>query len=338
LEGREVTGLFDRINRLRGQGVTFLYISHYLEEIYEVCNSVTVLRDGEVVANATLSDMPKERVIDAMVGHADNATGRGTRRAPGTAPSAGSGAALEVSDLVLGDALGGVSFKMARGECVGLTGLAGSGKELVGDAIAGLAVPQGGRIAVNGRSLIFGDVAHSQKIGVGYVPRDRHARGMIPLLSVAENVTMTIVGRLGSLGFISPAEQRRQATSIARELEVVASSIDQPISELSGGNQQKAVFGRALASDPLLLVLISPTQGVDIASKEAIFAIIDKVRAAGAAVLIVSDDLDELVGCGRLLVLFKGRIVAEFGPDRQDDELIAAIEGFQSDGPERRPQ
>jgi simple sugar transport system ATP-binding protein len=339
LEGREVTGLFERINRLRSQGVTFIYISHYLEEIYEVCNSVTVLRDGEVVANAALSDMPKERVIDAMVGRAGDVTARGTRRAPGGAvPSSGSGTALEVSDLVLGDALGGVSFKVARGECVGLTGLAGSGKEMVGDAIAGLAVPEGGRVAVNGQSLMFGNVGHSQKIGVGYVPRDRHARGMVPLLSVAENVTMTIVDRLGRLGFISSAEQQRQATSIVGELEIVASSIEQPISELSGGNQQKAVFGRALASDPLLLVLISPTQGVDIASKEALFAIVDKARAAGAAVLIVSDDLDELVGCGRLLVMFKGRIVAEFGPDRQDDALIAAIEGFESDGPERRPQ
>ena len=338
LEGREVTGLFERINRLRRQGVTFLYISHYLEEIYEVCNSVTVLRDGEVVANAPLSDMPKETVISAMVGREAKSVSDRARRAPTAVTPSGGAIGLEVSDLRLGEALDGVTFRVSPGECVGFTGLAGSGKELVGDAIAGLALPDGGLIKVNGRAMAFGNVTQSRRIGIGYVPRDRHARGMIPLLSVAENVTMTIVDRLGALGFISIPEQQRQATRIVTELEIVASSIDQPIGELSGGNQQKSVFGRALASDPQLLVLINPTQGVDIASKEALFAIVDKVLGAGAAVLIVSDDLDELVGCDRVLVLFKGRIVAEFGSDRQDDELIAAIEGLGSDGAERELQ
>ena len=230
-----------------------------------------------------------------------------------------------------------VSFKIAPGECVGLTGLAGSGKELIGDVIAGLVTPDAGEVAVTGRKLPFGQVAQAQRMGVGYVPGDRHARGIIPQLSVAENITMTIVEQLGSFGLISPAERERQAHRIVQSLEIVTSSTDQQISELSGGNQQKSVLARALASDPRLLVLVNPTQGVDIASKEALFAIVAKARAAGTAVLIVSDDLDELVGCNRVLVLFKGRLVAEFGSEWRDEELVASIEGIGSDVAERRP-
>ena len=222
-----------------------------------------------------------------------------------------------------------VSFKVSAGECVGLTGLAGSGKELIGDAIAGLVRPSVGEILVGGRTLVPGRVSGAQKMGIGYVPRDRRARGIIPQLSVAENITMTIFERLGFAGFISSAERDRQAGRLVQSLEIVMSSSEQPISELSGGNQQKAVLGRALAPSPKLLILVHPTQGVDIASKDALFAITDRARAAGTAVLVVSDDLDELVVCSRVLVLFKGRLVAEFGAEWKDDELVAAIEGLE---------
>lgn len=337
LEGREVTRLFERIAHMQDQGVTFLYISHYIEEIYEVCHSVTVLRDGEVVANSSLAEMPKERVVNAMVGDDVGDAGDSVRGTAIPQQTAGVAPGLEVRSLSLDDMVEDVSFKIAPGECVGLTGLAGSGKELIGDVIAGLVTPDAGEVAVTGRKLPFGQVAQAQRMGVGYVPGDRHARGIIPQLSVAENITMTIVEQLGSFGLISPAERERQAHRIVQSLEIVTSSTDQQISELSGGNQQKSVLARALASDPRLLVLVNPTQGVDIASKEALFAIVAKARAAGTAVLIVSDDLDELVGCNRVLVLFKGRLVAEFGSEWRDEELVASIEGIGSDVAERRP-
>jgi simple sugar transport system ATP-binding protein len=336
LEAREVARLFERLAHLRHAGVTFLYISHYLEEIYEVCHSVTVLRDGEVVANSSLADMPKERLVAVMVGEAARDTGARTRGAV-TRETAG-GPRLKVECLSLSDTLENVSFEIAAGECLGLTGLAGSGKEVVGDVIAGLVCPDAGEITIADRKLPFGQVAQAQKVGVGYVPRDRHARGIIPQLSIAENMTMTIIERLGSLGFISPAEQDRQARRMIGSLEIVTSSTDQPISELSGGNQQKAVLGRALAAGPRLLVLVSPTQGVDIASKGALFSIIETVRTTGTAVLIISDDLDELVVCDRVLVLFKGKLVAEFGSRWRDEDLVAAIEGMGHDAAERELQ
>jgi simple sugar transport system ATP-binding protein len=328
LEGKEVARLFERIRRLQESGVTFLYISHHLEEIYEVCRSVTVMRDGRVVAEAPLSEMPQDRLVAAMVG--DEAPDLSRRRSRSAAAKSRTAPCLEVKDLVIGDTVRNVSLAVAAGECIGLAGLVGSGKEEIADAIAGLVKPDGGTISVAGRPLPAGKVAETRERGVGYVPRDRHALGIIPQLGVGENLTMTIVDRFGSGGFISPAARYQAAEQLIRSLEIVVSSQEQPIRELSGGNQQKAVMGRALAADPKLLVLVHPTQGVDIASKESLFGIVEKARAAGAAVLIVSDDLDELVACERILVVFKGEVVSSFGSDWREKDLVAAIEGVGS--------
>jgi simple sugar transport system ATP-binding protein len=327
LEGREVARLFERIARLQAGGVTFLYISHHLEEIYAVCRSVTVLRDGQVVANAPLYEMPKDRVVAAMVGDAVRENGGRSRRRAEPGPATARVPCLQVRDLCIDGAAESLSFEVATGESVGLAGLAGSGKEEVGDAIAGLLTPSAGEILVAGTALRPGLVAEARRKGVGYVPRDRHRRGIVPQLSLAENLTLTIIERLGPAGIVWPAERDREATRMVDALEIVASSTEQPISELSGGNQQKAVMGRALASAPMLLVVAHPTQGVDIASKEALFAILEKTRAAGSGVLVISDDLDELVICDRVLVIFRGRLVAEFGSEWRDHELVSAIEG-----------
>jgi len=319
--------LFDRMSHLQSTGVTFLYISHYLEEIYEVCRSVTVLRDGRVVAEAPLEEMPKERVVAAMVGDAAHAAGE-RRRAGAQAASAREAPALEVRELHIYGAVFGVSMRVAAGECVGLAGLAGSGKSEIGDAIAGLVAPTGGKILVGSADLRGGDVTDARRKGVGYVPRDRHARGIIPLLSIAENMTMTIIERMGPAGIVLPGRQDDAAASMVGSLQIVAASTDQPIKELSGGNQQKAVMARALASAPRVLVLLYPTQGVDIASKEALFAIVERARAGGTAVLIVSDELDELSVCDRVLVVFKGRLTEEFPAGWSSEKLVAAIEGI----------
>jgi simple sugar transport system ATP-binding protein len=326
LEGREVRRLFDRISHLQSTGVTFLYISHYLEEIYEVCRSVTVLRDGRVVAEASLKEMPKERVVKAMVG--DGARAAGERRRGDVRASSDATPALEVLALHIDDAVSGVSLRVSAGECVGLAGLAGSGKSEIGDAIGGLVAPTGGKILVGGSDLRGGDVIDARRKGVGYVPRDRHARGIIPLLSIAENMTMTIVEQMGPAGIVLPARQDDAAAGMVSSLQIVAASTNQPIGELSGGNQQKAVMARALASAPRVLVLLYPTQGVDIASKEALFAIVERARSGGAGVLIVSDELDELSVCDRVLVVFKGRLTEEFPAGWSSEKLVAAIEGI----------
>jgi simple sugar transport system ATP-binding protein len=329
LEGREVSRLFERIVRLQESGVTFLYISHHLHEIYEVCNSVTVLRDGQVVAQSALRDMPRNEVVAAMVGDAARDLPAKQAHVPreGGEASGRERRMLAVSGLRIAGEVDGVDLAIVAGECVGLAGLAGSGKEHVAKAIAGLVAPDGGTIAVDGAPLRPGDVLDARRKGVGYVPRDRHGDGIVPLLSVAENLTLTTSDTLGPAGVVLPARRDERARRLVDAFQIVTASPRQPIGELSGGNQQKCVMGRALSSAPKLLVLVSPTQGVDIASKAALFEIIEEARGRGTSVLIVSDDLDELIVCDRVAVIFKGRVTGEFAAGWRDKKLVAAIEG-----------
>jgi simple sugar transport system ATP-binding protein len=167
--------------------------------------------------------------------------------------------------------------------------------------------------------------------GVGYVPEDRHARGFVPTLGVDENLTLSILDRLSRFGIISGTRRREAADAISRRLQIVASSGDQLLSELSGGNQQKVVVGRALAAEPSLLVVVSPTVGVDVASKEALLGVVDQAREDGTAVLLVSDDLDELRICTRVLVVRRGEVVRELREPPWDRlELISAAEGLEA--------
>jgi simple sugar transport system ATP-binding protein len=304
LETREIHRLFDRLNRLKKDGVTLLYISHHLQEVYDICDSVTVMRDGKVVADSNLSAMPKAALVEAMVGQEFSAAA--ARKAKGAASSGAP--ALTLENLSLVSVFENVSLTVAKGERVGLAGLGGSGKEEIGDVVAGLLRPTAGALRVDGARVGFRDAAAAQKAGVSYVPRDRRRRGILPQLSVAENLTVTIANDLGGAGFVRPSARAQFAERLGRSLALVAASIEQPVGELSGGNQQKVVMGRALASRPKALVLVYPTQGVDIASKEALFKIVDGAQEAGTGVLLISDDLDELRGCDRVLVVFKGRL------------------------------
>ena len=323
LERKEVNRLFDRIRGLQENGVTFLYISHHLEEIYEICRTVTVMRDGRIVADAQLSEFPKDRLVAAMVG--DEAL---VKRESKAVAQTGGPAGLRLAGLSCADGFEAIDLAVAPGECVGLAGLAGSGKDKVAEAVAGLLTPESGAISIRGAKAPLGDVEAMRAAGVGYVARDRHVRGLFPLLSVGDNLTTTVMDRFGKGGFVSPTRQAAMVDKQIGALGIVASSGDQPIRELSGGNQQKTMIGRALASDPRVLVLVAPTQGVDIASKEAAYDIIDQAKARGVAVLVVSDDLDELAICDRVEVIFRGRLTRSFPRGWKDHDMVAAIEGL----------
>ena len=332
LEKAAVERLFERVKRLREGGVGVLYISHHLEEIYEICDRVSVLRDGELVLSGAVRDIPQGDLVGAMVGSAIP-----TRRATEIEAVEKKGA-LGKSRLVVdhlsvvsrAGSVADVSLSVRAGECVGLVGLDGSGSATVADAIVGLLKPSAGTISINGEQARPGKVDAAFKRGVGYVPQDRHARGFSPQLGVAENLTLTVLDRLARLlGIVSFRERDTLAEKEVANLQIVAHSLEQPVSSLSGGNQQKVVVGRALAPDPSVLVVVNPTVGVDVASKEALLDTLARTRDEGVAILLVSDDFEDLRVCTRLMVMVRGRIAAEFDQapwDRQ--RLIAAVEGL----------
>jgi simple sugar transport system ATP-binding protein len=327
LDGAAIRRLFDRIRTLQGQGVTFLFISHHLQEIYEICDTVTVLRDARHILTAPVADVSRPQLVAAMTGenvHLSDATDRAP--VPAEAP-----ARLCVRDLVVAGTAEKISFSVRVGEVVGLAGGGGSGKVEVAEALVGLRKPGGGEIVVSGRPLRPGSVPDSLAARVALVPQDRHREGFVPLLSIAENVTMTVPQRLRRFGLLAPRRRDALARTMIDKLTIKTPGPELPVAGLSGGNQQKVVMARALVSHPQLLVLIGPTAGVDVRSKQTLLNAVEDARAAGTAVLIVSDELDDLRVCDRLLVMFQGRVTREIARGWSDNELVAAVEGVDLD-------
>ncbi|WP_433464232.1 sugar ABC transporter ATP-binding protein [Spirillospora sp. CA-128828] len=321
LDNAEIERLFTRMRSLQEAGVTFLFISHHLQEVYEVCQTVTVFRDARWITTAPVGELAKGALVEAMTGEAA-ALGRST----GKREPVRSEVRLEVKDLTDG-AFTGVSLSVRRGEVLGLAGSSSSGKIELAETLVGLRKPRGGGALLDGRALPFGDVRKAISAGIGFVPRDRHREGLVPELSVGENATMTIAGRLGPYGIIGPKRLREAAAESISGLDIKTQGPDQPVTGLSGGNQQKVVMARALAVEPRLLVLINPTAGVDVKSKESLLGVVDEIRKRGTSVIIISDELDDLRPCDRVLVLFHGRVTAEHAVGWNDHELVASIEG-----------
>ncbi|MFE4964115.1 sugar ABC transporter ATP-binding protein [Streptomyces sp. NPDC056660] len=324
LDNREIERLFSRMRALQDSGVTFLFISHHLQEVYEVCQTVTVLRDARWITTASVAELPRRALVEAMAGESIAEQDHSRE------------AVAEESPVVL-DARGltspsyrDIDLTVRRGEVVGIAGSSGSGKIELAESFAGLYTPTAGTARLDGERLPFGDVKAALKAGVGCVPRDRHGQGLVFGMSIGDNATMSVLDRLGRFGFIAGDRRRRFADELIERLDIHAEGPEQPVSDLSGGNAQKVVMARALASDPRLLVLINPTAGVDVKSKESLLARMDNAREDGTAVLVVSDELDDLRRCDRVLVLFHGRVVAEHPAGWRDHELIASIEGVDS--------
>jgi simple sugar transport system ATP-binding protein len=327
LDGPAIERLFDKMRTLQANGVTFLFISHHLEEIYEVCQKVTVYRDAKHILTAPVEQLGRAELVDAMTGEP------GGLSVPGAADRAvvqqDTPIALELRDLT-GVSFNDVTFEVRKGEVVGLAGSASSGKHQVAETIYGLRKPTAGVVEVAGRKVKPGSVPDALRNGIGCVPRDRHHEGLVLGLTIAENAAMTVLDKLGPAGLVRPHELRSVGTKAIGSYDIVTNGPDQPVEDLSGGNQQKVVMARALASDPAVLVLINPTAGVDVKSKESLLGVVDRVARAGAAVIVVSDELDDLRVCDRVLVMFHGEVAHEFGRDWTEQKLVAAIEGVTS--------
>jgi simple sugar transport system ATP-binding protein len=336
LERQAIQRLFDRVRQLTEAGVAVLYISHHLEEVFEICQDVAVLRDGELVLAAPTASLDKDDLVAAMVGGvATAAPPAAAEPAAGAAGAAEAGAAVLAVDGLTSDSargrLSGVSLRVHAGEVVGVTGLLSAGVATIGRVIAGVEAPSGGEVLLRGRRVPPGQRAAAQRAGIGYVPEDRRAEGFVAHLGVAENTTMTITRELsGRFGVLSPRRRAAAAAPLTARLSLVSSGPAQPVAELSGGNQQKVTVARTLAHRPSLIVAITPTRGVDVASKELLLSSLATVAASsGAGVLLCSDELSDLEICDRVLVLVRGEVFTEFSnPPFDRDALILATEGI----------
>ena len=227
------------------------------------------------------------------------------------------------------DYLRDISFDVRAGEVLGVSGLMGAGRTELARLLFGLRKPRSGSITLDGKPLTVRNPVQAIDAGLGFVTEDRKGQGLVLDLSLRENVSLAHIP--SRLGVIDRGRERKQARELIEQLHIRTRDMELDVRALSGGNQQKVVMGRALANDPKLLVLIQPTAGVDVRSKETLLGVVDRVRDGGTGVLVASDELDDLRTCDRVLVLFQGRQVAEFGSDWSDHDLVAAMEGLDLD-------
>ncbi|GAA3678281.1 sugar ABC transporter ATP-binding protein [Nonomuraea antimicrobica] len=322
LDGPAIERLFARMRSLREQGVTMMYISHHLDEVYQICQTVTVFRDARHVTTRAVADLPHDELVAAMTGEA-TAAYESRVRTPGDR------LVLEGTGLTLAGRYTDVDLSVRSGEVVGLAGSASSGKVGLAETLVGLRRADTGTVAVNGARVRPGDVPAAMRAGLGFVPEDRHHEGFVPLLSVGENATFPIARKLGRFGVVSPSRRRAKAEEMIESLDIKTEGPDQPVGDLSGGNAQKVVFARALVDDPTVLVVINPTAGVDVKAKQALLGAVEDAVERGAGAVVVSDELDDLRICDRVLVMFHGRVVKDVPRGWTDHELVAVMEGIE---------
>jgi len=339
LDRPAVQRLFSSIAAARERGVTVIFVSHHLHEVFEVCDSVTVLRDGRLVMSDRLEHLSVPDLVEAMVGETAAAAAaevKEHRRAATVDPdrppvlvASGVSATPKVHDVAL---------ELRAGECVGLTGIDGAGHMQLAEVLTGQRAPEAGRVVVDGTALPFGTVTGAMAAGIGFTPEDRHLSGYVPALSVAENATLGVLRRFAGRFRILDFRSRDAAYQrLADEWQIKAHSPWQATEELSGGNQQKVVLARSMAADPRVLVLINPTAGVDVQAKTSIYSTIDGLKQRGQSVLVVTSDDGDLEICDRVLVMVDGTVATELHPPFSEKVLAAAVQGSVVPGSEPAP-
>jgi len=328
LSEREVDSLLEIVHSLAKNGAGIIYVSHKLEEVFRVADRITVLRDGEGIITEPASELAEDKVIFAMVGRA---------LVHGKCPDRDIGdVVLKVKNLDVEDAVRDVSFELREGEVLALAGLMGSGTTKVVEALFGLREAHAEEFTLHGelmgasspRGELMGASSPRNSIhaGLGFVPNDRKKAGLLPDLSVKHNISIGILERLRKFFWIDGKREQKSAEKYREKLNVRCSSLNQRISNLSGGNQQKVVLARALAEECNVLLLSEPTRGVDVASKAEIYTLIDSLVESGMAVLLQSSELPEVVRlANRVMVFASGQSRGELSGDELTQESVIAL-------------
>ncbi len=332
LDDREVAVLFDVIRQLKGEGVAVIFISHRLDELYQVCDRVTVMRDGRTVAVNRIADVDKLHLVATMLGRDLDAVRERSTGFHGASGRAGD-ELLAAQGLHLGRRLRGARVEVRAGQIVGLAGLLGSGRTEVARAVFGADPPDAGSIRLMGAAVAPRQPAEAIALGVGFCTEDRKIEGIVPDMSVRENITLALLPRLTRAGVVDEKRQSEIVDRFIARLSIKTSSPEQKVRELSGGNQQKVLLARWLCTDPKLLILDEPTRGIDVGAKAEIQSLIKELADQGLGVLMISSELEEILeGSDRVFVLSDGQTVADLARAEVTEPRIMAAMAHGTDG------
>ncbi|MBE0690984.1 MAG: ATP-binding cassette domain-containing protein, partial [Anaerolineae bacterium] len=312
----ETDVLFNLIERLKARGITIIYISHRLEEVFRIADRITVLRDGHYIQTWDKAETNTSEIVAAMVGRkSDEMFARESSVRPQIV--------LEVEQLSVKGKLEPVSLCVQSGEVVGFVGLADAGVSVLFEALFGVQRTSGGRISLNGQPAQVFDPRAAMQHNVGMVPADRRGLGLMMNWSVLDNLTLSILTRLSHLGIIDQRKTQQTAADYVERLNIITDNLNKGVVYLSGGNQQKTLLARWLATQPQLLILEDPTRGIDVGAKHEIYQIVDQIAAEGVGVLFTSSEIEEVLAlCDRILIFRNHRLIADIPRHAADKSLV----------------
>ena len=315
LSAHEVERLFTIVRRLRDRGVSILFVSHRLDEVFDLCDRATVFRDGKHVITTRTSELTTADLVRHMVG-------RAVSLFPKVETPIGD-ILLEVRGLTRQGVFRDIGFSVRSGEIVGFAGLVGAGRTEIARVLFGIDQRDAGEIVLGGRAVDFADPSAAMDAGIAYLPEDRHQEGLVLDFTIAQNVTLPILPRLFPRLLIRASTERRVAHDYTEQFNVRMVGVDQLVGALSGGNQQKVVLAKWLASRPTVLILDEPTRGIDIGAKVEVHRIISELAASGLGIILISSDLPEVLAMSdRILVLHEGRLTAEIPRQQATEERV----------------
>jgi ribose transport system ATP-binding protein len=319
LTGEETQKLFSLIRRLRDEGLGIIYISHHLEEIFEICDSVSVMRDGKMVGTHPISDVNEDKLISMMVG-------RSIEQMYAIEHVQHGDVVLEVKAITREPHFRRISFSLHRGEVLGFFGLVGSGRTDVLRTIFGAEKLDSGEIWQSGKRIRVSSPTKAMKLGIGLVPEERKLQGLAVPLTIRHNINITTYDRISKFGIVDQKKEREQANQHIREMNIRTPSMEQVIENLSGGNQQKVAIGKWLCRDSNILMLDEPTAGVDVGAKVEIYHLVQEMVKRGKSVILCSSYLPEVIGLSdRILVMAEGDLTGEVQRSEANEEMILRL-------------
>jgi ribose transport system ATP-binding protein len=319
LAHHETEGLFALLRTLASKGVVLLYITHRLEEIHKIADTVTVLRNGEIVGTIGIGEATPATIVHMMFGE-------GAQKSRQSQGPIHRETVLEVRNFSRRGAFEDVSFDLHQGEVLGLAGLLGSGRTELLRALFGADPHESGCVTLQGKAVSPSSPSQMKRLGMALAPENRKAEGLVQLLSTRVNLCLASLGKVSGFGLTTAGRERVIAAQNVRDFDIAVPSLDAAVSVLSGGNQQKVVIGKWLNTDPRVLLLDEPTRGIDIQAKRQIFQIIWDMSAKGIGLIVVSSELEELMEiCHRILIMRKGRIIGDMLPHQSTLEHLIAV-------------